>query len=83
MDDLDEQPDFNDLCDEPLHVRVHGPAVLLTGPDGIALAMTQAAAIESARRLLNAAQDLGAAAGLTADTTSLLGPAGDPAEGKR
>jgi hypothetical protein len=44
----------NDLCDEPLEVVVTEEAVILIGPDGIALAMTPSAAAVSAERLRQA-----------------------------
>jgi hypothetical protein len=49
----------NDLCDKPLEAQVHRRAVVLTGPDGVALAMTPEAAARSAEILAEAAKRAG------------------------
>ena len=46
----------DDLCDEPISAAAYRGAVILTGPGGVALAMTVAAAEKSARVLARAAQ---------------------------
>jgi hypothetical protein len=55
--------DPDDLFDQPLEVRVFQTAVVLTGPNGIALAMTVEAARRSAERLREAAETAGEASG--------------------
>ena len=49
----------NDLCDKPLEAQVYRRAVILTGPDGVALAMTPEAAARSAEVLAEAARRAG------------------------
>ncbi len=44
---MDEFPTPDDLCDEPLKVEAYKGAVVLTGPDGVALALTVKAALGS------------------------------------
>ena len=41
----------------PLEVEVHPEAVVITGPQGVALALTPEAAVASAEVLLNAAAE--------------------------
>ena len=52
---------LDDLCDTPLVVAVYEYAVVLTGPDGVALAMTAEAAERSAEILTAAARQARAA----------------------
>ena len=49
----------SDLCDKPLEAQVHRRAVILTGPGGVALAMTPEAAARSAEILAKAAERAG------------------------
>ena len=53
---------LDDLCDRPLEVAVYEHAVVLTGPDGVALALTANAAERSAQALMAAAKLAKAAA---------------------
>jgi hypothetical protein len=45
----------NDLYDMPLEVQAFEGAVVLTGPDGVALSLTPRAAVQSAELLIMAA----------------------------
>jgi hypothetical protein len=47
----------SDAFSEPMHMVVTDGAVVILGPDGIAVALTPDAAEESARRLLAAAAE--------------------------
>ena len=53
---MDDESPLDDLCEEPLVVVVDRWAVILAGPDGVSLALTAEAAAQSARRLVEAAE---------------------------